>query len=489
MLNNIGLIGLSTMGGNLARNIANKGITIGVFNRTYQRTQDLLNLSKKLDQPEHFKNLTGYKDLQKFVQSLEVPRKIILMVKSGDPVDELIAELKPILSDQDIIIDAGNSNWQDTITREIILEDSLDFEDADEVIVSEKVIHFLGCGISGGAEGALTGPSIMLGGHKESCNLVLPMLQEIAAKDFSGKPCVAYLGKNPTGHFVKMVHNGIEYAMMQGIAEVYDIFRHLGLDSSNISSLFKEINRDRLECYLLDITLDILERKDDRTGKNLVDLISPKAEAKGTGKWFVEAGLELGVSTPNVSNAVFARIISSRNENFKVRAFSNLPIVKSVSQQLEVIISVDVKMLQDALYSIFYTSYLQGLDLILAANKEHDWSINLSEVLRIWQGGCIIRSKILLDLDKIVTSNNEIGDITNNIEFAHSSLVNLYTYLSKQSFCLPLLSVYNSSLDYCGGLIFNNLPTNLVQAQRDYFGQHGYERTDKTGNFSGGWQN
>jgi 6-phosphogluconate dehydrogenase len=483
MLNNIGLIGLSTMGGNLARNIANNGFTISVFNRSFQKTQDLLNLSKKLDKPENNKNLAGFKNLEKFVESLEVPRKIILLVKSGDPVDELLAELKPLLTSGDIVIDAGNSNWQDTITREIILEDSLDFEDSDEPIISEKIIYFMGCGISGGAEGALTGPSIMLGGNKESAELVLPIFQKIAAKDFEGKPCVSYLGKNPAGHFVKMVHNGIEYALMQGIAEVYSILRlnypnQAGYDIEKIASCYKELNSGLNSGYLLEITSKILETKEKNSSTPLLDLIVSKSEAKGTGKWTVEAALELGVAVPNIYAAVNARIQSNANSNLSLKNKSNKePLFKNES--------TSINELNTYLELVFVTNYLQGIDLILAAEKEYNWGINIEEVLRIWQGGCIIRSKWL---DYLLTNLNNENILTSRLEEIYdNSFVLNSKHISNRLDNLAR-PVFDSSLNYLKDMLFNQHGQNLIRAQRDYFGQHGYERTDKEGSFSGGWQ-
>ncbi len=475
MLNNIGLIGLSTMGGNLARNIANNGFTISVFNRTYQRTQDLLNLSKKIDGLENSKNLIGFKSLEKFVESLEMPRKIILLVKSGDPVDELLAELNPLLSNNDIVIDAGNSNWQDTITREIILEDSLDFADGDEPIISEKIIHFLGCGISGGAEGALTGPSIMLGGNEESANLILPILEKIAAKDFDGNPCVAYLGKNPAGHFVKMVHNGIEYAIMQGIAEVYSILKQTQLPNEEISGIFNQLNTGFNSSFLLEISTEVLKAK-YHSKTSLVDLIIPKSGAKGTGKWTVEAALELGVAVPNIFEALNARIQSNHPYNFDVEI-----IQEDVA---ETAFNLEVDELKVYLETIFLTSYLQGIDLIIAAEKEYSWGINIEEVLRIWQGGCIIRSKWLQEIPNLLNNKQLLQDAL------HSNLlasINLEKMFNQQNIFVSN-PVFTSSINYLKALLYSKSGHNLIQAQRDYFGQHGYERTDKAGSFSGGWE-
>jgi 6-phosphogluconate dehydrogenase len=473
MLNNIGLIGLSTMGGNLTRNIASKGYRISVFNRTYKKTQDLLEISKKLDLPIHSQNIFGYEHLKDFVQSLELPRKVILLVKSGDPVDEILVELKPLLSSLDIVIDAGNSNWQDTITREIVLEDCIDFEDElnddEEMFLDQKTIYFLGCGISGGAEGALHGPSIMLSGHKQSCDVVMPILQSIAAKDFQGNPCVANFGKNPAGHFVKMVHNGIEYALMQGIAEIYTILKTTGLNLSSIKQVFDELNSGYNQSYLLDITTKILDTKDNLSTDFLINKIKPISDSKGTGKWSVEAALELEVSVPNIFSALNARINSKYTNNFIVE--------KSFQDLIE--FDFEVSELNNLLQLLFLTSYIQGLELILAAETNYEWGITIQEVLRVWQGGCIIRSNWLSYLPQLLYSKTNYSAVLKQL---------LASSLVSQSKLLTLnLPIITSSISYLKDLLYNQSGQNLIQAQRDYFGQHGFERIDKEGNFSGGW--
>jgi 6-phosphogluconate dehydrogenase len=473
MLNNIGLIGLSTMGGNLSRNIANKGYKISVYNRTYKKTTDLLDLSSKLDSAETRNNIVGYENLKDFVESLELPRKVILLVKSGDPVDEILVELKPLLSSLDIVIDAGNSNWQDTITREIILEDCIDFEDElnddEEMVLDQKTIYFLGCGISGGAEGALNGPSIMLSGHKESCDAVMPILQAIAAKDFEGNPCVANFGENPAGHFVKMVHNGIEYSLMQGIAEVYDILKTTGLDLTSIKQVFEELNTGNNQSYLLDITNKILETKDSLSSDFLINKIKQVSDSKGTGKWSIESALELEVSVPNIFSALNARITSKDLNNF---------IVEKMPNDLAEL-DFEVTELNNLLQLIFLTSYIQGLELILAAETNYGWGIKIEEVLRVWQGGCIIRSKWLEYLPKLLSDKLNYTSVLK--ELLASSLIS-------QSKLLALnLPVITSSIGYLKDLLYNQTGQSLIQAQRDYFGQHGFERIDKEGSYSGGW--
>ena len=478
MLNNIGVIGLSTMGGNLARNIANKGFTVAIYNRHFEKTAALLELSKNQDQPEHAKNMSGFETLKDFVQSLELPRKIIVLVKAGQAVDNIIAELKPLLDSEDIIIDAGNSNWQDTKARELILE--ADFSNSTNSTNSDdkKIIHFMGCGISGGAEGALIGPSIMLGGAENPANLILPILQKIAAKDFAGQPCVSYLGKNPAGHFVKMVHNGIEYAIMQGIAEVYAILKQSGLENQKVSSIFCQLNTGFNTSFLLEITSEVLKTQaTSKTSSNqsLVDLIVPKSGAKGTGKWTVEAALELGVAVPNIFEALNARIESNHSYNFNIET-----ITKDAA---EMGLDLEVDQLKIYLETIFLTSYLQGLDLILAAEKEYSWGINVAEVLRIWQGGCIIRSKWLQEIPTILNDKKLLQSSLYNSLVASS---NLQQILNGQSI-FASNPVFASSINYLKAVLYNQNGHSIIQAQRDYFGQHTYERTDKEGIFTGGW--
>lgn len=444
--NQIGVIGLAVMGKNLAKNFASKNITTSVFNRSYAKTQELLD--------EKNPNLQGYESLKDFVDSLQLPRKIILMVKAGDPVDQTIAELEPFLDDGDIILDCGNSNYNDTARRQRLL--------------ATKNLQFIGCGVSGGEEGALHGPSIMPGGEKIVVEKVLPLLEQVSAKDFDGKPCTTNVGSGASGHFVKMVHNGIEYAIMQGISEVYWILKNQGYANPELKSFFDRANKYGTESFLLEITTKVLESKttDDRF---LLDLIVDQAKAKGTGGWTVEAALKLGVYTPTIAASVFARIASARNQTF-VANFSKHSQEKYPDNEIL------EHYLLEALEAVFLASYLQGLDLISQANTEYNWDINLSEAIRIWQGGCIIRSQMLSNLWDIyqkpieVTSRIQATDFISNFNFLPT----------------PVLA---STRDYFLTLTSKNLPTNLIQAQRDFFGAHTYKRTDLEGDFSGGWSN
>lgn len=489
---NIGVIGLATMGSNLARNLARNGYSVGVYNRSYEKTVILEKtfINDKIQNPKSGE-LIGFQELANFINSLERPRKIILLVKSGTAVDNMIEQIYPLLDDQDILIDTGNSNWEDTLKRQNQIEGGKFFTIENILKQTElthnKKIHFIGCGVSGGEEGALNGPSLMPGGDRETVENILPFFQKIAAADFTGKPCVTYIGQGPAGHFVKMVHNGIEYAMMQGIAEIYDILRHLGLDAMHISKVFEKLNTGSTESFLTKISIDILKQNDSLESGFLVDKISSVAGSKGTGKWTVEAGMNLGIAVPNIAAALFARVLSSRTHNFPTKIRVNEIISLENQNQDKLLQSLDLEIFHNTLKAIYYTSYLQGLDLILAADKEYHWSIDLAEVLRIWQGGCIIRSKMLEDFSNSF-SGGEFKDLTIELEICHTDLITMFNFLAKQSFCLPLLSVFNSSLDYAGSLTMDNLPLNLTQAQRDYFGAHSYARIDKKGVFTGGWE-
>lgn len=487
--NKIGLIGLAVMGANLAKNFASKGVSISVFNRTYSKTQaeveswnnekfNLIENAKKLSPwfennlINHEYRLEGFESLQEFVQSLERPRKVIVMVKAGKPVDDVITELLNFLEPGDTIIDCGNSNWQETLKRQLGLE--------------QKGYNYIGCGVSGGEKGALEGPSIMPGGKKNVVDEILPLLEVVSAPDFKNKPCVVNVGLAGSGHFVKMVHNGIEYAIMQGIAEIYDILRHLGLDAAHISKVFENLNTGSTDSFLTKISIDILKQKDNLGTGFLVDKIDSAAGSKGTGKWTVEAGMELGIAIPNIAAALFSRVLSSRTHNFATKVRANQINILELSIQDKLLQSLDLEIFHKALEAIYYTSYLQGLDLILEANKQYNWNIDLSQVLRIWQGGCIIRSKMLEDFSHSF-NDGKFKDLTSNLEQANLNLINLYNFLAKQDFSLPLLAVFNSSLDYACSLTMDNLPTNLTQSQRDYFGSHTYKRNDRDGVFTGGW--
>jgi 6-phosphogluconate dehydrogenase len=449
----IGLIGLAVMGSNFARNFASKGINIAVFNRTFAKTQEFL--------AHKYENIVGFESLAEFVSNLERPRKIILLVKSGQPVNDFVDMLKPHLDEGDIILDCGNSNWKDTKKRQFeLVADGLDF---------------IGCGISGGEEGALHGPSIMPGGKKEAIDHLLPLFGQVASKDFSGRACVTNVGLSSSGHFVKMVHNGIEYAIMQAIAEIYYVLKKYGQANTQIQQHFSALNKDLNKSFLLDITTHILGVK-DTDGGDLLDKIDFGAGAKGTGKWTVEAGMDLGIALPNIYAALNARVMSARTNNFKVSTSS-----QASANSSEIL---DITMLNSILEATFLTSYLQGLDLIIEANNTYDWQISISEVCRIWQGGCIIRSSWLNILPELLNDNTKLTDLL--IQYRDKLAQFLPNIKADTGEQVPL-PVIHSTQDYLVSILNSSLPQNLTQAQRDYFGAHTYKRVDKPGVFTGGW--
>ncbi len=467
MKNYIGLIGLAVMGQNLALNIVRKGFSVSVYNRTPERTKDFVEKRVKEEK------IDPYYDLKSFVESLEKPRKIILMVKAGQPVDEMIQELLSYLESGDLIIDGGNSYFKDTSRR--IRE------------LKEKGILYLGMGVSGGEYGALHGPSLMPGGTKEAYKLVEDMLLKIAAKTEDG-PCCTYVGDDSAGHFVKMVHNGIEYAIMELIAEVYDVMRKvLNMSSEEIGEVFETWNNGELNSFLMEISYKIMKVKDEETGKPLVELILDKAEQKGTGKWTAQTALDLGIPTPTLNMAVEARVIS-HFKDLRVKLSKTLPVSKeSISLNPEEVL----KDLEKALLFGIFISFSQGLWLIDEASKAFNYNIDLSEVLRIWKGGCIIRAKILNFLREIIKENPQDANLlasektVNFLKDKIESAKKISDIGRKTGISLLCL---NSALDYYLALATENLPANLIQAQRDFFGAHTYERIDKEGIFHTEWE-
>lgn len=467
MKGNIGLVGLAVMGQNLALNIARKGYSVSVYNRTQKRTEEFIKEKVKEE-----KIIPCY-DLKTFIDSLEKPRRIILMVKAGNPVDEMINDLLPYLEPGDLIIDGGNSHYLDTSRR--IKE------------LKEKGILYLGMGVSGGEYGALYGPSLMPGGSEDAYKMVEDILLKISAKTEDG-PCCTFVGRDSAGHFVKMVHNGIEYAFMQAIAEVYDIMRKiLRLSSKEIGDIFEHWNNGELNSFLIEISYKIMRYIDKEKGIPLVELILDKAEQKGTGKWTAQSALDLGIPTPSLNLAVEARTLSY---------FKDLR--KNLSQKYEKrksnIFFEKEKILRDLENSLLFSVFIafsQGLWLISSASKVFDYGINLSEILRIWKGGCIIRAKILNFLREIINENPENVNLLNSdksISFINNKIdsIKSITKLARD-FNLPTL-VLNSSLDYFLSMTEEELPANLIQAQRDFFGAHTFERKDKEGIFHVQWE-
>jgi 6-phosphogluconate dehydrogenase len=457
-MNQLSVIGLAAMGKNLAKNFASRGFQVGVFNRSFSRTQELLD--------EKNENIQGYEDLKSLVLSLETPRKIFLMVKSGEAVEDTIKQLRMILDKGDILIDCGNSNWNETIKKQ---------EELGEV-----GLEFVGCGVSGGWEGALLGPSIMPGGKKNVVDEILPYLQAAAADDFGGGKCVTNVGTGPAGHFVKMVHNGIEYSIMQGIAEIYDILLKLNYDQNEILEFVQSINTADNKSFLLDVTEEILKTKDNLSSEFLLTQIDYRAGAKGTGKWTVEAAMDLGIAVPNIYAGLNARVMTELNYRMKefVTAHDQVTFSKENIDKEEL-----KKLLTIVVSSFYLVSYQQGLELISAANTEHKWDIDILEVLRIWQGGCIIRSKMLLTISDHYKQGKYPQELHDQGVKSISELINL---LLNNKINIPL-PVINSTRDYICAMESQKLPQNMTQAQRDFFGAHTYQRTDRDGVFTGGW--
>lgn len=456
----IGLIGLGVMGENLALNIERNGFPISIYNRTVERVDEFINARGK------GKQVFGYHDDKSFVESLERPRKIILLVKAGAPVDQTVEKLLPFLEKDDIIIDGGNSHFTDTIRREKDL--------------AAKGIRFIGSGVSGGEEGALWGPSLMPGGDKKAYEEIKPIWEAIAAKSSDG-PCVTYLGPNGAGHFVKMVHNGIEYGDMQLIAEIYDVMkRGLGLKANQISDIFEEWNKGILDSFLIEITAKILSVTDPETGKFLVDLIVDKAGQKGTGKWTGEIALDLGIAIPTIDAALTGRILSALKDERVVAS-------KKLSGPSEATVNAaDSKKvlaaLQDALYASKVCSYAQGMALIRAGSNEYKWDIDLSECARIWEGGCIIRAKLLQTIKQAFKRQGDVNNLLVDPEFSSWIVEHQanwrYAVTTAVNAGIPVPAL-SASLAYFDSYRCANLPQNLTQAQRDFFGAHTYERVDK----------
>lgn len=455
---NIGLIGLGVMGQNLALNIERNGYSIAV----YDREPPVLDAFVGREVGKH---ITGAHSPEEFVRSLERPRKIILLVKAGDPVDWTIDLIKPFLERGDILIDGGNSHFKDTERRERELK--------------AAGLFMIGSGTSGGEKGALLGPSLMPGGDPNAYEQIRPIWEAIAAKVPDG-PCVTYVGSGGSGHFVKMVHNGIEYGDMQLIAEAYGVMRSgFGVSAGQMADVFDEWNRGDLESYLIEITAKILRVKDEETGKPLVDLVLDKAGQKGTGKWTSQLALDLGVPIPTIDAAIVARILSSQKEA-RVEASKQIKGVTTGGYgQLTDAMKSDV---HDALYASKICSYAQGMNLIKAGSEEFGWNINLSEVARIWQGGCIIRAKFLGKIKEAYLRNPKLTSLLLDAEFK-SKIEQMqpgwraFVSTAIQQGLVALAT--SASLGYFDMYRAANLPLNLTQAQRDFFGSHTYERVDK----------
>jgi len=462
----IALIGLAVMGENLVLNMAGKGFRVAVYNRTTSKVDEFLAKHKEVGA------IGGAHSIAELVAMLAKPRKIMLMVKAGKPVDDMIAELIPSLEQGDMIIDGGNSFFEDTRRRAAYLQ--------------EKGIRFVGTGVSGGEEGALKGPSLMPGGDFDAYQQVAPIFTRIAAQ-VAGQPCCTYVGADGAGHYVKMVHNGIEYGDMQLISEAYYIMKAvLGLSAKELHTVFSDWNQGELDSYLIEITRDIFTRQDEMTGKPLVEMVLDKAGQKGTGTWTSQSALQLGVATPTITEAVFARCMSAYKEE-RVIAADKLagPKKKYQGDTQELIQAV-----HDALYASKICAYAQGFALLKAASKEYNWELNFGDMALLWRGGCIIRAQFLNRIHEAYVHDKELVNLMIDPFFA-SVLGKAQDHWRQvvilcKEFGIPT-PAFSASLDYYDSYRQAVLPANLIQAQRDYFGAHTYERTDRAGVFHTEW--
>jgi 6-phosphogluconate dehydrogenase len=461
-----GLIGLAVMGQNLVLNIEERGSSVAVYNRTAARTKEFMAGEAK------GKNILATYSIEEFMAALKRPRRIMLMVKAGAPVDEFIAVLVPHLEKGDLILDGGNSFFMDTMRRNKML--------------AEKGFLYIGTGVSGGEEGARHGPSIMPGGQKEAYDLVAPVLTKIAAQ-VSGEPCCTYIGPDGAGHYVKMVHNGIEYGDMQLISEAYYIMKNaLGLSAQELHEIFSEWDTGPLNSYLIEITRDIFARKDEETGQPLVEMILDKAGQKGTGKWASQNALDLGISVPTITEAVFARCISAIKEE-RAAAAKVLsgpdPKYKGDKKQF-------IEAIRQALYASKICSYAQGFALMKEAGKEYKWDLRFGDLAKIWRGGCIIRAQFLHRITEAYERNPNLANLMLDpffkdiLESSQEQWRHVIATASQLGLPIP---AFSTALAYFDSYRRERLPANLIQAQRDYFGAHTYERVDKPGTFHTEW--
>ena len=444
------------MGQNLVLNVESRGFQVSVYNRTTATTDEFIAAHPG-------KKLVGAKTLEEFVQSLATPRKIQIMVKAGGPVDAVIEQLIPLLDQGDIIIDGGNSLYTDTERRDAYL--------------SEKGLRFIGAGVSGGEEGARKGPSIMPGGPLSTWDVMKPIFESISAK-VDGEPCVTHIGPGGAGHYVKMIHNGIEYGDMQLICEAYNIFKAAGFTAAELGQVFTDWNNGDLESYLIQITAEIFKQNDPETGKALVDVILDTAGQKGTGKWTIMNAVENAVVISTINAAVEARILSSMKDK-RVAASAELqgPVANITGDKAAL-----VKKVHDALFASKIISYAQGLDLIKTMGAEKNWGLDLGKIAAIWRGGCIIRARFLNDITDAYRSNPELSNLMLAPFF--KNLLNEFQQHWREIVALATVNgipvpAFSASLGYYDSYRSAVLPANLLQAQRDFFGAHTYERTDK----------
>ena len=464
----IGVVGMAVMGKNLALNIESRGYSVAIYNRTGSKTE-------KVVADHSDKNLVPSYTIEDFVNSLETPRRIILMVKAGAPTDATIKSLLPHLDKGDVLIDGGNTFFQETMRRNEELDNS--------------GINFIGMGVSGGEKGALEGPSLMPGGQKEAYDLVEPILKKIAAKAEDGEACVTYVGPNGAGHYVKMVHNGIEYGDMELIAESYNLMRNLlGLSNDEISDVFNEWKDGELKSYLIDITADILTRKDDLgTGKPIVDVILDRAGNKGTGKWSSQSDVELGVPQSLITESVYARYISAMKDE-RVAASQVLP--NPEFDLGDVNKKELVEKIRRALYFSKIMSYAQGFEQLRVASENYDWNLNYGDMAKIWREGCIIRAQFLQKITDAYEKNPELKNLMLDdyfkkiVEEYQNDVRDIAALAIKAGVACP---GFSSAITYYDQYRSAHLPANIIQAQRDYFGAHTYERTDREGIYHYEW--
>lgn len=465
----IGLIGLAVMGENLALNMESRGYHVAVFNRTTKVVDDFIAGRAK------GKNFVGCHTVEELVSSLKSPRKVMIMVKAGQPVDAVIDQLLPLLDKGDVIIDGGNSYYVDTERRTTEVE--------------AKGLLYVGTGVSGGEEGALKGPSMMPGGSVAAWPLVKPIFQAIAAKvgPNGDIPCAEWVGPRGAGHYVKMVHNGIEYGDMQLICEAYFVLKHaLRLSNEELYNVFDEWNRGELDSYLIEITRDIFSVRDPDTDNYLVDYVLDKAGAKGTGKWMSQLALDLGVPSTLVTEAVYARSLSAMKDA-RVRASK---VLKGPAGKFEGDKKQFIEETRHALYASKICSYAQGFVQMAAAAKEHDWPLNFGDIAMLWRGGCIIRARFLDRIKEAFDTDPKIENLllapyfTEAVEKAQPAWRHVVSTAIQLGVPTP---AFSAALAYFDGYRQASLPANLLQAQRDYFGAHTYERTDKPGTFHSDW--
>ncbi len=454
----IGLIGLAVMGQNLVLNMNDKGFAVAVYNRTVSKVDEFVNGEAK------GRSIYGAKSLPEFIQLLKKPRRVFLMVKAGPAVDDFIEQLLPHLEPGDIIIDGGNSNFDDSSRRTEYVE--------------SKGLLYIGTGVSGGEEGARNGPSIMPGGSPAAWEPVKPIFQSIAAKVDDGSPCCDWVGEKGAGHFVKMVHNGIEYGDMQLICEAYDLMRSIGMTADDMHQVFCEWNQGDLDSYLIEITRDILAKKDEQTGKPVVDVILDTAGQKGTGKWTTITAANLGVPVTLIAEAVFSRCLSAIKEQ-RVEASK---VLTGPERKFDGDRKAFVDDIRQALYASKVCSYAQGFQLMRAAAAEYGWNLNYGGIALMWRGGCIIRSQFLGHIREAFDKNPDLVNLLlwpyfqKVVTDSQAAWRRVVARAVEMGVPVPAMS---SALAYFDGYRSERLPANLLQAQRDYFGAHTYERTDK----------